>query len=276
MANNINLKVYHGNEATVNAYIFSDDKSMVLVDCLRNSEEATQLARQIKEEGKPLTHLLITHGHPDHYTGMNVMKKEFPGVQIGVTTDDIKKDIINFSSWMESVGWLEKEPGLKPLSSTNPNGFDYENQIAVLNSKQLQLVEGAVLELNSDYSAAECEHLTTIFSRDLNAFFTNDFIYNGVHPWLAISPENIVNWKKQLVEFKDAFAQSQPSIYPGHGKPGDVSVFDKQLKYINDFEGVVATAANREEAMQKMQQLYPDYTQADFLLVYSVNAFVAE
>ena len=230
MASNINLKVYHGIEATVNAYIFSDNKSIVLVDCLRNSEEVTQLAKQIKEEGKPLTHLLITHGHPDHYTGMDVMKKEFPGVQIVVTTDDIKKDIINFSTWMESVGWLEKEPALKPLSATNSEGFDYENQINVLNGDQLQLAEGAVLELNSNYSAAECEHLTTIFSRDLNAFFTNDFIYNGVHPWLAIAPENIANWKKQLQEFKSAFAQSRPAVYPGHGKPADVSVFDKQLK----------------------------------------------
>jgi glyoxylase-like metal-dependent hydrolase (beta-lactamase superfamily II) len=276
MASNINLKVYHGIEATVNAYIFSDDKSMVLVDGLRNSEEATQLAKQIKAEGKPLTHMLITHGHPDHYTGMNVMKQEFPDVQIVVTTDDIKKDIINFSTWMESVGWLEKEPALKPLSATNPNGFDYENKISVLNSKQLQLAEGAVLELNSDYNAAECEHLTTIFSKDLNAFFANDFIYNGVHPWLAISQENIENWKKQLQEFKTTFAQSQPTVYGGHGKPADVTVFDKQLKYIADFEEVVANATSREDAMQKMQQLYPDYTQADFLLVYSVNAFVAE
>jgi len=65
-------------------------------------------------------------------------------------------------------------------------------------------------------------------------------------------------------------------VYPGHGKPADASVFEAMLKYINDFEQTVATAKNREEAMQKMQQLYPNHTQADFLLVYSVNAFVAE
>ncbi len=48
------------------------------------------------------------------------------------------------------------------------------------------------------------------------------------------------------------------------------------LNYITDFEQTVATATSREEAMEKMQQLYPNHTQADFLLVYSVNAFVAE
>lgn len=273
---NIQLQVYHGVEATVNAYIFSDDKSIILVDSLRNSQEAALLAQQIKQLGKPLTHLLLTHGHPDHYTGMYVIKNEFPDVKIVVTTQQIKDDIMGFSAWMESVGWLDKEPKLKPLTATNPNGFDYQNNIEVLNSNELALAEGAVLNLNSDYPATECEHLTTIFSQDLNAFFTNDFIYNGVHPWLAIDQQNIHNWKTQLQQFGQQFAESKPAIYPGHGKPTDVSGFSTMLKYITDFEKTVSTATTREEAMQKMQELYPNHTQADFLLVYSVNAFVAE
>src|SRR4051812_35333099 len=121
MTNNLKLQVYHGVEATVNAYIFSDDESIILVDSLRNSDEAMQLAKLIKQEGKPLTHLLITHGHPDHYTGMNVIKNQFPDVQIVVPSSAIKNDIMSFSAWMESVGWLEKEPALKPKTEANPN-----------------------------------------------------------------------------------------------------------------------------------------------------------
>lgn len=263
-------------EATVNAYMFSDDKSIILVDSLRNSGEATQLADMIKQEGKPLTHLLITHGHPDHYTGMNVIRNQFPDVQIVVTTEAIKNDIAGFSAWMESVGWLEKEPALKPKTATNPNGFDYEANIKVLNANTLVLQQGAILELNSDYAATECEHLTTIYSKDLNAFFANDFIYNGVHPWLAIDRQNITNWKNQLLAFNNTYKHSDITVYPGHGKPADASVFEAMLKYINDFEQTVALATSRERAMQKMQELYPNHTQADFLLMYSVNAFVAE
>jgi glyoxylase-like metal-dependent hydrolase (beta-lactamase superfamily II) len=275
MTNNINLQVYHGVEATVNAYIFSDDKSIILVDCLRNSEEAAKLAAQIKEMGKPLTHLFITHGHPDHYTGMNVIKAEFPDVMIVVNTPEIKEDIINFSTWMESVGWLEKEPALKPKTDANPDGFDYYGNISILKRGQLILAEGAIIEPFSNYKPAECEHLTTLYSKDLNAFFSNDFVYNDVHPWLAIDKQNIENWKEQLEEFTHVLDQTV-TVYPGHGKPADITVFEKQLKYITDFEATVASAKSREEAMQKMQELYPDYTQADFLLVYSVNAFVAE
>ncbi len=129
-------------EASVNAYIFSDDKSIVLVDCLRNSEEATTLSGVIKPPNQPLTHILINHGHPDHYLGLNVMKQQFPDAEIVVTKQEIKDDIIGFSTWMESVGWLEKEPAMKPKSSTHSNGFDYENNIEVLNASSLALVEG--------------------------------------------------------------------------------------------------------------------------------------
>ncbi len=274
MTNKLKLQVYHGVEASVNAYIFSDGQSTVLVDCLRNSAEARLLAQKIKEEGKLFTHILITHGHPDHYTGMNVLKQEFPDVKIVVNTQEIKNDIIGFSSWMESVGWLEKEPALKPKSESNPLGFDYQELIEVLERNELRLVEGSILELNSNYSSAECAHLTTIYSEDLNAFFANDFCYNVVHPWLAIEKQSIANWKNQLAEFSKTLAFVDPAVYPGHGQPGTIAMFDEMAKYITDFEEVVANATSRSEAMEKMQSLYPEYAQADFLLVYSVNEFV--
>lgn len=273
---NIDLQVYHGIEATVNAYLFSDNESMILVDCFRNSEEAKQLAEKLKTKSKPLTHLLITHGHPDHYTGMKVIKTEFPDVNIVVASTEIKKDIASFSAWMETVGWLEKEPALKPKSVTNPDGFDYENNISVLPTAVLQLAGGAILELKSDYSAAECDHLTTIYSKDLNAFFANDFIYHGVHPWLAIDKKNIAYWKAQLDIFRSLFAGKKPAVYPGHGQPATVDVFDSMKKYIEDFEATVASSRTRNEALEKMKNLYPEHTQADFLLLYSVNAFIPE
>ena len=67
MKNEINLNIYHGVEANVNSYLFTDSNSAILVDALRNSEEAKKLANFVKEKSNKLTHILITHGHADHY-----------------------------------------------------------------------------------------------------------------------------------------------------------------------------------------------------------------
>jgi glyoxylase-like metal-dependent hydrolase (beta-lactamase superfamily II) len=276
MVDHIQLDVYNGIEASVNAYIFSDSKSIILVDCLRNSKEASLLAAEIKTQNKPLTHILITHGHPDHYLGLNIMNKEFPNTRIVVAKQEIKDDIIGFSRWMESVGWLENEPAMKPKTANNQDGFDYENKIEVLDAKTLKLAEGATLEVNSDYMASECEHLTTIYSKDLNAFFANDFCYNGVHIWLAVDEKNRVYWKTQLNQFKKDFSTLNPTVYPGHGQSSGISLFDDVRKYIEDFEATVAHSKTRAEAMNKMEELYPNHQQADFLLFHSVNAMLPE
>lgn len=276
MKNEINLNIYHGVEANVNSYLFTDSNSAILVDALRNSEEAKKLANFVKEKSNKLTHILITHGHADHYIGLSVLKNEFPNAKIVVTKREVKDNIINFSKFMEPIGWLDAEPTMKIKSDKNPNGFDYENNIEVLSNKELRLTNGATLKLNSDYNSAECEHLTTIFSQDLNAFFTGDFCYNKVHPWLAIDRKSMTNWKNQLSAFMTQFSVLNPKIYPGHGAPTDISLFEEVKKYIENFEKTIDNSQSRVQAMEKMKSLYPDYLQADFLLLNSVNAAIKE
>ena len=192
-------------------------------------------------------------------------------------TNNIRLDIYNgVEAWMEGVGWLEKEPAMKPETPENANGFDYENNIDVLHEQMLALAQGATLQLKSDYSPAECGHLTTIYCKELNAFFTSDFCYNAVHMWLAVDRKNIANWKTQLDRFKIDLADRRPAIHPGHGKPADISLFDEVKKYIEDFEATIAKSKTRAEAMVSMQGLYPGHQQADFLLFNSVNALIPE
>ena len=157
--NNINLQVevFKGKEASVNSYIFNNGHSIVVMDLLRNSKEALDLAKFVKAKNLPVTHLLISHGHPDHYIGMEVLSKEFPAASIVVATENIKNDIIGFSNWMDSIGWLEGEPELKPLSEKNPSGFDYKNKIQSLETNELKLQGGGSLEIKTQYLAAEAE-----------------------------------------------------------------------------------------------------------------------
>jgi glyoxylase-like metal-dependent hydrolase (beta-lactamase superfamily II) len=270
---NLTVEVFKGKEASVNSYLFSNGTTLLLMDTLRSTENATELASFIKSKALPLTTILITHGHPDHYIGMQHLKEIFPEVKIVVASAEIKQDILNFSNWMESVGWLENEPKLKPKSAENPFGFDYENQIQVLTINTITLEGGGTLELKSDYNSAEAEHLTTVFSKDLNAFFTSDFCYNGVHLWLGqgVDAAHIANWKTQLQEFKNQFENTDITIYPGHGNSATIALFDVVLQYIIDFEATIANSDTKEAATNTMKNLYPTWEQEDFLLHHSIE-----
>lgn len=273
MKNKLTVEVFKGKEASVNSYVFSNGVSAMVMDVLRSTENAMELSEFIQTKALPLTHILITHGHPDHYIGMDYLKKEFPNVEIVVSNKETKEDIIGFSSWMESVGWLDGEPNLKPKSDKHPEGFDYENEIKVLESSTFTLEGGGTLEINNAYPAAEAEHLTTVFSKDLNALFTSDFCYNGVHLWLGqgVDKTHIKNWKTQLNSFKQKFTDKNLTIYPGHGNSLDTTLFNTVLQYIEDFEKTIESSITKEEAKTKMVKLYPTWEQADFLLTLSVD-----
>jgi len=269
----INVDIFKGKTASVNSYIFSNGQSLIVMDVQRSTSEAQKLAKVIKAKRKPLSHILITHGHPDHYIGMNWLLKEFPDTKIVVANKDIKKDIIGFSTWMESVGWLDAEPALKPKSDKNPDGFDYEHNITVLSGESLKFNEGGELKLETHYKPAEANHVTTVFVESLNGFFMSDLGYNKVHLWMGqgVTDQHIQNWREQLALFKVTYGDRNPIIYPGHGDPADINLFATMIEYIKSFQRITANANSKERAMFEMKKLYPDYKEADFLLKYSVD-----
>ena len=267
------VEVFKGEAATVNSYLFSNGKSLAVMDVLRSSENAKELVKLIKSKELPLEYILISHGHPDHYTGMDVLKKEFPTAKIFVGSKEVKQDIIGFSNWMESVGWWEKEPNLKPKSEANPNGFDYENQINVLKSNTITLDGGGTLEIENLQDATEAGHISTFFSKDLNALFSSDLCYNGVHLWFGsgVEKEHIEHWAAELKKLKARYGNTDISIYPGHGDKSTTKLFDVDLKYISDFKSAIANSTTKEQVIEKMKELYPTWKQEDFLLPLSAD-----
>ena len=276
------VEMFRGDFATVNSFIFSNGRSIVVMDVQRKREEARKLAEVVKAKGLPVTHVLITHGHTDHFTGMPLFLDEFPDARIVVANEDIKRDIKAYAIYMDSGGETGAEPALEPAlrprTPENPNGFDYENTIDVLAGDSLTLKGGGTLELTTDYKPAEANHMTTVYSRDLNALFLSDFGYNKVHHWQGddISREDIANWRAELLRIKAEYADRNPAVYPGHGDRADMSLFDTMVEYIDNYTRITAEAKSRKEAMASMIALYPDYAEADFFLKYSIENHVRQ
>ncbi len=279
-AADLKVEVYAGSFATVNSFIFSNGKSLTVLDTQRKTYEAKKLADAIKALHLPLTQILISHGHTDHFTGMAWLHQEFPDARIVVANEAIRQDIKNYAIYMDTGGQTGAEPALepalKPKSPENPGGFDYEGTIHLLRDNTLTLDGGGTLELTTDYLPAEAPHMTTVYSRDLNALFLADFGYNKVHLWLGddISRERIATWRAELLRIKSRYAALNPKVYPGHGEPTDMSIFDAMVRYMDDFTRITAAAKSRAEAQAAMVALYPDYLQADFFLKYSIENHV--
>ena len=102
--NKLKVEMFRGGFATVNSFIFSNGKSIIVMDVQRKTYEAEKLVKRIREYNLPVTHILITHGHTDHFTGMPLFRDEFPEAKIVVANEDIRKDIKAYAIYMDGFG----------------------------------------------------------------------------------------------------------------------------------------------------------------------------
>src|SRR5438477_6426084 len=80
--NNFRLQVYNASENSfgVASVIVSGKTDAVLIDAQFTLADAEKVAQEIKNSGKKLTTLYVSHGDPDFYFGLEVFKKYFPEV----------------------------------------------------------------------------------------------------------------------------------------------------------------------------------------------------
>lgn len=268
-SDSLQVERFAAREADVNAYLVHRGDDAVLIDCTRSADDAAGFVAMIKRAGLTPTHLLITHGHPDHYLGMGTLLGAFPDLRIVVARDAIKADIIGFTGFMESAGWLQDLPAMKRKTAENPDGFDY-GQIQVLDSPELA-VGASVLRVRSDHAPSEAEHMTTITVPEDKILFTSDLAYNQVHLWLGngVTDAHIRNWQALL----DTLTRDHGDyrIFPGHGAPTDASIFAANSKYMDQLIATVNESESAEAAHKAMVAHYPEHANADFLLKMSVD-----
>ena len=71
-----------------NSHLIVGKREAILVDVVMTKSEATKLADMVKQSGHALKMIFITHAHPDHYLGLEVLSERFPEARI-VATDSV-------------------------------------------------------------------------------------------------------------------------------------------------------------------------------------------
>src|SRR6187455_1169849 len=171
------ITVFKGKNAIENAFLIGSQKNLVLIDALSSGLAAEEISREIN--GKKLTTIFITHGHPDHFLGLSTILKSNPEAQIYVASEGVKNDIITYVNLATSKGLMDNEPSMKPKSLQNPGGFDYK-KIQIISGKRLHVGSENYLLIEMINEPTECRHNTILYSSQLNLLFASDILYNKV------------------------------------------------------------------------------------------------
>jgi glyoxylase-like metal-dependent hydrolase (beta-lactamase superfamily II) len=85
-----------------NSYLISGASEAILFDVSMLHSDSKQIADGITKSGKTLKTVMISHAHPDHFMGLDVITERFPKVRV-VSTQNVVTDIKTDGPWMFSM-----------------------------------------------------------------------------------------------------------------------------------------------------------------------------
>jgi glyoxylase-like metal-dependent hydrolase (beta-lactamase superfamily II) len=229
----------------VDSTLIAGEKDAILIDAQFTLADAHRAVATILDSKKNLTTVYVTHGHPDHYFGLGVIKQAFPKaklVALPETIAEIKKT------------WQGKVKQWGPMYGAN-----LITQAVVpspLAGKTLTL-EGETLEIHGVVQGDEPIN-SYVWIPSLKAIVAGDVVYHGVHPWTAeTNAAARAAWLKTLDELT---ALAPTTVVAGHKDPktkDDAAGIDETRAYLKAFDEALATAKTPEELEAKMKAKYP-------------------
>jgi glyoxylase-like metal-dependent hydrolase (beta-lactamase superfamily II) len=215
----------------VNSYWIQTPKGIIIIDTQRDKPNAEKLGQEIRDTGRPIEAIMITHPHPDHYFGTNILANETSNVPIystQATYDTIKNDPAHLIQLAKKL-----------------MGKDYPGKIilpnVIVKSGQNVTVDGITFTFEN-IGPGEAATETIIYLPLQKILFTGDLVNNYMHPLLT-GPTFVVSlsldWIKQINYVMNKYSDAK-MLYPGHGPAGSPNLLLKQqLQYLKTFRSLV-------------------------------------
>ncbi len=250
----------------VNSALIMGEREAVLVDPPFTLADAHRVTGMVLDSGKTLTHIFITHDHPDHFFAMEVLADAFPDAEI-VAHETVVADIWR-SLPFKVARW---SPGLGdngPVHPTAPAAL--ESDVIMLEGHELRVLG----PMQGDH-----HHSTALWVPEIRALLPGDLAFNEVHLWLGEhTPEQVAAWRASMDEL---MALDADIVVAGHARPGlpdDASSLTFTASYLDAWPGFVAASSSAAEMQQMVREAFPTTIDVldNFILVNSTEVAKGE
>lgn len=213
-------------QGSVNSYLLIGPRSVVIVDRQRTSIEAAQVVAHARGIGLPVEAIVLTHEHPDHVTGLEVVRRAFPQAQLlagDVTRDWIARNGRDLVAVMQ--GFF---PGRVPDTIPVPT--------LVLRPDQRITLAGVEWRVDQ-LGRGEAGGMTLLSAEPNDLLVAADLFGNRATPWLLDG--HALDWIAQLEQPLPRYAGVGTAL-PGHGAAAPAGpLISEQLDYLRAMEAAV-------------------------------------
>ncbi|MBN1321594.1 MAG: MBL fold metallo-hydrolase [Thermoleophilia bacterium] len=230
------------------------DQDAVLIDATQLLSDAHRLAAELLLMGKNLTHIYVSHFHPDHLFGVGVLRYAFPRARV-VALPSVVRDIVftttdKVDMWGGHFGRNEPEEVVFPMP---------------LVGGRLD-VEGHELQFSDDWEGDSANN-SVVWIPSLRVLCATDVAYQECHVWtLESDGPRRAKWRTSIARLREF---DPAVIVPGHNSPEkldclDLSCVDFSLRYLGVYEEVLASAKTGRDLVEGVERRFPGVKGMDF------------
>ena len=232
----------------ISSTLISGKHDAVLVDTAITVDQNQKLADWIAHSGKNLTAIYATHGHGDHFFGVNTIQKKFPKARFVATSEVIAVMRKQASVPVVESYWEPRFPG--QIDSTLLIADELKDGVFELEGKQLISVPLG----HTDTDSTTCLHVPSI-----GLAVCGDALYNDVHLHLG---ESNADGRKEWIAALDTIESLKPvAAIAGHkrlGAPDTPNNIEATRKYIRDFDRIASYTKTALDLYSEMLAIYPE------------------
>jgi glyoxylase-like metal-dependent hydrolase (beta-lactamase superfamily II) len=232
----------------ISSTLISGERDAVLIDTFITMEQNRSLAEWVAASGKNLSAIYATHGHGDHFFGVNTIHQRFPNARFVASRDAIEVMREQLSPpWLDAY-WKSRFPGQ----------IDPALAIAeALGGGVIQLEGEKLVSIPTGHT--DTRNTTCLHVPSTGLVVAGDVAYNDVHTHLG---ESTADSRKEWIAPLDMIESLKPrAVVAGHKRPGrpDAPTIVKETRqYIRDFDRIAATSQTAKELYDKMLAIHPD------------------
>jgi glyoxylase-like metal-dependent hydrolase (beta-lactamase superfamily II) len=243
------------------------ERDAVLIDASQLLSDGHRMVAEIIPMRKRLTHVYVSHFHPDHYFSLGVLQNAFPEAEL-VALPSVVRDIA-FSSAHKIDTW-----------SIDRFGPDTPSRVVIpvpLAEPRLEL-EGEEIAVSDDWEGDSINN-SAVWVPSMGVLCATDIAFEDWNVWFIESDvERRVKWRAALDRLKEFGARV---VIPGHcsekilglleGTAQDrsrsyVSCIDWTREYIDFYEDVYGSARSGPELVSRIRERYADVRGNDFTI----------
>lgn len=229
----------------VSSVLVSGQREAILIDAQFGKSQAEKVVKMVRDSGKTLTTIYISHGDPDFYFGLDTVVAAFPNARVVATEPTVQhiKETVDG----KLAFWGPKLGADAPSRPVIPQ---------VLKGSTLTL-EGQALEITGLDGPQPDRSFVWIPS--LKAVVGGVVVFGNLHVWMADTqtPQSHKDWLATLARIE---ALKPVTVIPGHYAPGAPLTLESvryTQGYIRAFDTQTAKAADSAALIAAMKAQYP-------------------